>query len=104
MQLFLLAFMGWFIFNMIANAGFLGWDMEENEVKVEQSNCLSDDGLTDLCDDNLIHSMLRDVGDGLGGLFDSLGNPLGNFLIVVGIAVGVVALFMGIASGIRMGL
>jgi len=48
-----------------------------------------------------INTTLREVGDGLGGLFDSMGNPLGAFLIIVGIAGGVVALFMAIAARVR---
>jgi len=51
-----------------------------------------------------IETTLTDVGAGLGSLFDSLGNPLGNFLIIVGIAGGVVALFMAIAYKVRSGL
>lgn len=51
-----------------------------------------------------INTTLTDVGAGLGSLFDSLGNPLGNFLIIIGIAGGVVALFMAIASRVKGGL
>ena len=53
---------------------------------------------------NNIECTLTDVGDGLGNLFDGLGNPLGNFLIIIGIAGGVVALFMAIAGRVRSGL
>ena len=51
-----------------------------------------------------INETLTDVGAGLGNLYNSLGNPLGNFLIIVGIAGGVVALFMAIAGRVRSGL
>ena len=47
---------------------------------------------------------LGDVGSGLGDLFDGMGEPLGNFLIIIGIAGGVVALFMAIASRVKSGL
>jgi hypothetical protein len=51
-----------------------------------------------------INTTLSSVGEGLGNLFDELGNPLGAFLIIVGIAGGVVALFMAIAARVRSGL
>ena len=51
-----------------------------------------------------IEDTLTDVGAGLGSLFEQLGNPLGNFLIIVGIAGGVVALFMAIAYKVKSGL
>jgi hypothetical protein len=51
-----------------------------------------------------INETLTNVGTGLGNLFDSLGDPLGNFLIIVGIAGGVVALFMAIAARVKSGL
>ncbi len=51
-----------------------------------------------------INDTLIGVGDGLGGLFDGLAEPLGNFLIIIGIASGVVALFMAIASRVKSGL
>jgi len=48
-----------------------------------------------------VNDTLVGVGEGLGSLFDSLTNPLGNFLIVVGVAGGVVALFLGFANVMR---
>jgi len=51
-----------------------------------------------------INDTLSAVGEGLGDMFDGLGEPLGNFLIIVGIAGGVVALFMAIASRVKSGL
>jgi len=37
-------------------------------------------------------------------MFESLGEPLGNFLIIVGIAGGVVALFLAIAGRVKAGM
>jgi hypothetical protein len=51
-----------------------------------------------------INDTLTDVGSGLGGMFESLGEPLGNFLIIVGIAGGVVALFLAIAGRVKAGM
>lgn len=51
-----------------------------------------------------INETLSNVGAGLGSLFTSLGDPLGNFLIIIGIAGGVIALFMAIASRVKEGL
>ena len=50
---------------------------------------------------NNIYCTLNNVGDGLGSLFEGLGSPLGNFLIIVGIAGGIVALVMAITTVIR---
>jgi len=55
-------------------------------------------------DPSNIDCTLQDVGGGLGSLFDSIGNPLGNFLIIIGIAGGVVALFMAIAAKVKGGI
>ena len=51
-----------------------------------------------------INETLNGVGAGLGSLFEQLGSPLGNFLIIVGIAGGIVALFMAIAYKVKSGL
>ena len=51
-----------------------------------------------------INETLTDVGNGLGGLFDSLSTPLASFLIILGIAAGVVALFSAITWRIRDGM
>ncbi len=51
-----------------------------------------------------MNATLNSVGDGLGGLFDGLGEPLGNFLIIVGIASGIIALFMAIAGRVKSGM
>jgi hypothetical protein len=55
-------------------------------------------------DPNNIHCTLSGVGDGLGSLFEGLGDPLGNFLIIIGIAGGVVALFMAISARVKSGM
>jgi hypothetical protein len=52
-------------------------------------------------DPNNIECTLSDVGDGLGNMFDALGNPLGNFLIIIGIAAGIGAMFLAIVSRVR---
>jgi len=48
-----------------------------------------------------INNTLANVGEGLSTLFDSLSDPMGNFLIVIGIAGGMLFLFRAIATMLR---
>jgi hypothetical protein len=60
-------------------------------------------GGKDTCSLAKIQGTLGGVGAGLGNLFDSLGNPLANFLILVGLAGGVVALFGAVGYKLKEG-
>ena len=51
-----------------------------------------------------INETLTAVGDGLGSLFDGIGQPLGTLLIIIGIAGGVIAIFWAVANSIRRSL
>ena len=100
--------------------GFSTYTVAENATLIELdcNDGLDDDfdGLIDCNDHDCDHNpvcfaewygngsiavTLTGVGDGLAGFFDSLGGPLGAFLILVGIAGGIVAMFLAIGGVIR---
>lgn len=46
-------------------------------------------------------STLTDLGNGLAGFLNAIGDPTGNFILLLAIIGGIVAIFMGIAFVIK---
>ena len=58
-------------------------------------------GTTATCSGAKTVDTLTQVGQGVGGFLDNVGNPLASFLIIVGLAGGVVAIFVSVGHVLR---